>query len=258
MQLIRPLVLGALFSLSACVASNRIGARVETFHRIKSDIPPTYSFLPLKEQEGSLEYLTYQDLVRDGLDAHGWQEAPPDRAGVRIGFWYSIDNGTQHTSVAPTFGQTGVSGSTTSGTATSFGGMATYSSTTTYTPTYGVTGYVPITRTYYTRYFNLLVFPGDSFGKKEANVTPLLDSRAVSAGVSGSLAQVIPYLVAAVFDDFPGQSGAVRQVSFWASQPPPRFTQQAAIGQPPATPDHCETDSQCPGTTRCFDGRCRK
>lgn len=43
----------------------------------------------------------------------------------------------------PTYGQTGYSGSTTTGTISSFGGSDTYTANTTLTPKYGITGYVP-------------------------------------------------------------------------------------------------------------------
>ena len=42
----------------------------------------------------------------------------------------------------------------------------------------------------------------------------VFESRAVYEGGSGDLPLVVPYLVRAVFDDFPGQNGQVRVVKF--------------------------------------------
>lgn len=42
----------------------------------------------------------------------------------------------------------------------------------------------------------------------------LFESQAVYEGASANLPLVVPYLVRAVFDDFPGQNGQVRTVQF--------------------------------------------
>jgi hypothetical protein len=45
------------------------------------------------------------------------------------------------------------------------------------------------------------------------NAKPLYEGRVHSTGREGELASVLPYMVTAMFEDFPGQSGVTREVS---------------------------------------------
>ncbi|MHC4295036.1 MAG: hypothetical protein ACYSTL_05570, partial [Planctomycetota bacterium] len=98
----------------------------------------------------------------------------------------------------PHFGQTGISSSSTYGTLQSFGNYGTYSGTTTYQPTYGITGYSNHVGTYvtYTRRFNLVACDLDIY-RREEKVKELWRVLAVSTGSSGDLRRVFPILVAA-------------------------------------------------------------
>ncbi len=98
----------------------------------------------------------------------------------------------------PHFGQTGVSSSTTYGNIQSFGNYGTYSGTTTYQPTYGITGYSSHVGTYvtYTRGLSLVACDLDAF-KDEQKVREVWRVLAASTGSSGDLRRVFPILVAA-------------------------------------------------------------
>lgn len=71
----------------------------------------------------------------------------------------------------------------------------------------------PVSMTVYTNSLRLRLLDtkGTPPGKPPRTV---FESRAVYEGGSGDLPLVVPYLVRAVFDDFPGQNGQVRVVKF--------------------------------------------
>lgn len=209
----RLLVLAAAAVASGCIGP-QVHATSQSFHRLPPKSQPTYAFAPLPEQEGTLEYGAYEDLVRAKLAEHGWTEVPRESADVVVVFQYYIDNGQPRMVTVPTWGQTGVSGSRTTGTVTSYGGMSTYSGTTTYTPTYGVTGYVPVTTTVFTRRLDLYVFqrPQDAAAKPR----PVYEGKVLSQGSTGILSSIMPYMVRALFEEFPGESGGVRNVEYYA------------------------------------------
>jgi hypothetical protein len=194
-------------------ATTQISVTRQVFHRF-GDVPSaTFSILPLQEQEQSLEYYSYRDRVRERLTELGWEEAPVEEAQVLVFLLYYIDDGRPRTVNIPVWGRTGVSSSTTTGTVTSYGGGGTYSGTTTYRPTYGVTGYVPVTQDVYTRRLDVLMF--DSAGLRSAKPVPVYEGRAVSQGRTGVLSKIMPYLVDAMFQEFPGENGEVFEAVFW-------------------------------------------
>jgi hypothetical protein len=83
---------------------------------------------------------------------------------------------------------------------------------TTYTPpTYGITGYYPVTTTTFGK--GLLISIMDiRQSMVERRPVTVYEARATSTGSSNSLPQIIPAMVTAVFQDWPGKSGATRHV----------------------------------------------
>jgi hypothetical protein len=49
--------------------------------------------------------------------------------------------------------------------------------------------------------------------RNDADQTPLFEGRVRSSGMQGELAKVMPYLVAALFQNFPGESGVTKVVT---------------------------------------------
>lgn len=107
-----------------------------------------HTYLLLPGNEGitwdDLQFQEYALYVMRVLNSQGFISADKaEDADVAIVLSYGIgDPKTRQYSYAlPVWGETGVSSSHTYGTATAYGNSAYYSGTTTYTPTYGVTGY---------------------------------------------------------------------------------------------------------------------
>jgi hypothetical protein len=90
----------------------------------------------------------------------------------------------------------------------SYGSYGTYSGNTTYTPTYGVVGSGVRSHTEYTRVFRLDIVEKQALA--EGKITKLYEGKVVSSGSGSQLAQVLPTMVKALFEDFPGKSGSTR------------------------------------------------
>lgn len=123
-----------------------------------------------------------------------------DEADVIIFLSYGIGSPQiqQRTYSEPTWGQTGVLASHSSGNVSSYGGMATYSGTTTYIPTYGVTGYTNRieNQVTYTRYLVLDAYDTRLY-KREKKMDQVWKVEAISTGSSSDLRQVFPYMAVA-------------------------------------------------------------
>jgi hypothetical protein len=198
-----------LVVLSGCTL---LRSQVGVFHQLPKDLSgTTYAMIPFKEQEGSLEHKAYEEAVRQELNGKGFRETNVDQAQVAVFLAYGIDTGKEVVSSYPIIGQTGVSSSSTYGTIQSYGTSGTYSGTTTYTPTYGVVGTGVTSQTQYTRVFRLDIV--DKQALAAGTVKKLYEGKVVSRGSSSQLAAVLPTMVKALFEDFPGQNGSTRTSS---------------------------------------------
>jgi hypothetical protein len=202
--------IAVLLLVSAC-APIRVGpppvySTVTVFHILPyAEQGASFAFIELPDQHDDLEYANYRDLIRSHLLAVGWVEATPTTALRLVTFSYAIDQGRVATVHVPVWGETGIASATTSGTY----GYGMYSGTTTYTPSYGVTGTMPINVTQYSRVLRVEIAnrPHDeSTGPKR-----VYQADVVSVGRSGTLAPVMPAMIDALFLLFPGMSGQTRQ-----------------------------------------------
>ncbi|WP_243336673.1 DUF4136 domain-containing protein [Anaeromyxobacter soli] len=210
-QVLRHVTMGALLLVVAgCNGALLAGGRssyyatVQAFHRLAPESRFQFAFLPIRDQEDSLEYATYQDIVRSKLCARGWTEVAPERAEVVVAFDYLIDDGKPYSVQIPVFGQTGVRSATTNGYVNSFGG---FSATTTYSPQFGIVGFASRSYTVFTHRLYVMVFENSS--GVNGKLRPLFQATAASEGRSQHLSPVMPFLISAVFLDFPGESGAI-------------------------------------------------
>lgn len=197
-----------VFLLSGC--TRLIQSDISVFH----EIPPTftgatYAAIPFKEQEGSLEHKTYEQVVKRELNGKGFKEVPIESAEIVIFMSYGIDTGREVVESYPIIGQSGVSSSHTSGKLYSYGGYGTYSGKTTYTPTYGVVGSDVTSSTEYTRFFKLDLF--DKKALTENKIKKIYEAKVISRGRSGQLSAVLPTMIKALLEDFPGKSGSTRR-----------------------------------------------
>lgn len=201
------IVVPLLSLLSGC--AGLIRSDIAVFHELSQSFAGTmYATVPFKEQEGSLEHMTYEQLLKQELNSKGFREVPLDQAEVVVLMSYGIDTGREVVFSYPIFGQTGVSSSYTSGTVQSYGSYGTYSGTTTYTPTYGIVGAMPISQTRYTRFLRLDIL--DKKALVQQTIKKIYEAKVVSRGSSGQISVVLPSMIKAVFEDFPGKSGTTR------------------------------------------------
>ena len=202
----------ALMAVAGCTTAV-VRSDVSIFHELPSAAASglKYSAMPLKAQEGSLEHKFYEGLVKSELDKLGYVETPADAADVIVFLEYGIDDGKQVVSSYPIIAQTGSTTGFTSGTIrNSAGRYVTYSGVTTYTPTYEVIGTGVTSQTVYTRFMRLdFLDPGEL---RNGKVRKVLEAKVFSAGSSGQLATVMPIMIQALFQTFPGKTGSTRQV----------------------------------------------
>ncbi len=108
---------------------------------------------------------------------------------------------------SPIWGQTGVSSSTTTGSVNMYGNYGSYSGTTFYTPTYGITGFTSgtTTSTQYNRAVHL-----DIFDNQPSSINPskIYESKVISTGSCGVISEVIDEMFDALFRNFRGESGS--------------------------------------------------
>lgn len=102
----------------------------------------TYAIAPAHGMSPGIEFDQYAAQVQRIMDARGYTRIP-DMANADAGVFLSVKVGSPQThtstSVVPMWGQTGYSSAYTS--ASAYGNS--YQANTTYTPRYGITGYVP-------------------------------------------------------------------------------------------------------------------
>ncbi|HWA18799.1 MAG TPA: DUF4136 domain-containing protein [Devosia sp.] len=198
-------VFAVFFIALVLTGCSTVNSEVSVFHTAAVEKPNSFYIEPAPVLQGSLEAQTYAGLIAEQLEAKGWTRASKQEAQLDVLFAYAIDDGTSETHARPIFGQTGVSGAHTTGTVYGTGNFATFSGNTTYTPTYGVVGAVPVTVTVYQREFRLNMY--------DRSGAVVYESRVSSSGEGGTIDTVAKCLIDALFADFPGKSGAHRSIS---------------------------------------------
>ena len=169
------------------------------------------SYIILSADKGvstnDLEFQEYATFLARALGEQGFaQAAAVDDADMAVFLKYGIGEPQEHafTYSLPTFGQTGVSSATTYGRITGAGyGSATYSGTTYYTPTFGITGHTTHVGTYvtYTRHAHVSAFDLRPLrGQKEP--VQLWKTGMISVGASDDLREVVPAMIAAAMEFF--------------------------------------------------------
>jgi len=178
----------------------------------------TYILLPSNKdtKADDLQFKEYASYVNRALQAQGFVPAESfQKANVAIFLGYGIGDPKEHqyTYSLPTWGQTGVSSSYTTGTVSSYGDYGSYSGTTSYTPTYGVTGSTTHSGSYTTHFRFMLLDAVDlDEYKKSKKEVQLWKTTVTSSGSSGDLRRVFPILVAASKDYIATNTGKMVKV----------------------------------------------
>ncbi len=205
------LALLATALLTACASS--ITARVTSFNQWPADVAgSTFSYLTPADPTRELEQATYESHVQAALEQQGLKRAPAGQLG-RI----QVDVATTHRSEERTYW------------------APVYHDPFVHWPPFrDATGHVfpgvwapdpfgprymgdrPVSRTVQISSLRLRLLdtkPGTEGGPPGKPRT-IFESRAIYEGGSDNLPALVPYLVRAVFDEFPGQNGRVRTVKF--------------------------------------------
>ncbi|MFN3610055.1 MAG: hypothetical protein ACK4Y9_13410 [Hyphomonas sp.] len=186
-----------------------------------------------------LQFLEYSQYIERALNSKGMTRVlgaeTPDII-VLVGYGIGAPEKNTRSYTIPVFGQTGISSSSTTGTATTnvYGtstyatGNTNYRQTTTYTPTYGVTGYQTGVQNYttYARYISLNAAFVD-IEKDASDWQPAFETNIVSSGSSGDLRQVFPIMIAAAKDSIGISTPKAVQISISENDDAVQFIQGA-------------------------------
>ncbi len=189
--------------LGGC-ATSTIRSEVTAFHEWPAQLPDkSYVFERTREQNDSLEYRNYENLVRAELERLGFREAPVStKPALKAWLNYSI-SGRDVREVYPVMVNPAWYGPAWRG----------Y-----YGPFYDPFWYGPpiveqrvSQYTLFTRRLHVVL-------AKMHDDKRLYETTVVSEGTNGSLAAVMPYIVRSAFADFPGKSGVPRLVELKAEK----------------------------------------
>lgn len=203
-------------ALIGCAATRPgVESSVTVFHSLPGVSAGTgFAIVPQPMQSQDLEFASYRARIEAQLVAHGWQVVPREQAQCLVSVAYAIDQGRVATATMPVWGQTGISGATTFGTVNAtttanfnqFNTSGTYRGTTTFTPSYGIAGFVPVSRMEYSRVLEVQMVAGNTTASEQPQ--RIYQGTVHSVGSSGALAVVMPAMIEALFSEFPGTSGS--------------------------------------------------
>ena len=170
-----------------------------------------------------LQFREYAGYISRALVTRGYVPAESiEKADIAIFVVYGIGNPQEHqySYSVPTWGQTGVRSSSTRGTLNTYGSFGTYSGTTTYTPTYGVTGSTTNVGTYttYSRFLVLNALDLSEYRQTKKEIQ-LWKTTITSIGSSGDLRLVFPYMVTASMPHIGTNTGQQIKVILYENDP---------------------------------------
>jgi len=202
----RYIAIGLSLLLGAC--GQRVQSDVTAYHSLAQPLAgKTFTVIPDERQAVSQEWRAYADLVAQRLEQKGLSNVPssPD---IAVFLEYGINDGKTAPSTLPIYGQTGGGTLTTTGTAAGVPVSGRIDSR----PADWVVGYSGSAATY-TRVVKVWMFDTRRT-LAEKRLVPVYEATAKSIG-SANLNAVMPYILEAVFTDWPGKSGETKAV--WTS-----------------------------------------
>lgn len=190
------LILACAWLCAACAAPP-MRSDVSVFHQLRADLPgKTFAFITLEAQDDNAEHQLYRTVVKSHLLASGMQEAERRiDSDFLVAIDYFADSPMQPIVHIPAFGQTGVSGSAATGVLQPHG-------------TANTAQLAPASNASHERAFTLLMYE-TKVALQGGDARPIYEGRVSSQG-TGELSKVLPTMIAALFQRFPGRSGDVR------------------------------------------------
>jgi len=190
------LAFAAALLLSGCASAIR--SEVSAINKLPADLKDKSFFIsPYKEQEGSLEFEHYAGLIGHELQAKGLRAATAGQADLLVFFRYAFDQRTELVP-APLWGPTSYIGG--GGSTVVVNGKAVFVPTYSM-PAFGVGGMGVTTAVFNRRNFSLDVLDKSSTPEHPVK---LYEAMVFSEGYSGTLLQVMPSMIKALFMQWPG------------------------------------------------------
>ncbi len=193
-----------LLSVSGC-APGSFSSEISRFHEA---LPPgngvtTFTILPDEQQKGSLEFETYAQHVATQMNILGYRPVPASvAADLVVQFRYGIRGSYTTVATEPTttvgFGSGMGSGYYGRGWGWGYGMAVPLSTRTT-------------TTTVYTHFVDLTIYRGADF-RRDTRLR-VFEGHAFSDRTSQALPYVVPFLIRALFTDFPGRNGETLTIS---------------------------------------------
>lgn len=195
--------------LGGC-ATGTIRSSVTAFHEWPATLPSkSYVFERTKEQNDSLEYRNYENLVRNELARLGFEEAPASvKPALKASFSYNVTSRdvreVQPVVVHPYPYWYGPAWR---------GYYGPF-----YGPFYDPFWYSPPVVQQHVSQYQLFTRQLKIQLAEMAGGKKLYETTVVSEGTNSSLAAIMPYMVRSAFTDFPGPSGVPRRVELKLEQ----------------------------------------
>jgi hypothetical protein len=189
----------ALLAMLMAGCAARIESNVARFHQLSPPKGETVAIVPLDQtKQGSLEFATYARQVADALATQGFRIAEPGQpADIVARLDYGVSDGSVQVATRPGF----------SGFGRPYWGSR-WSRWGWYDP-WGPFGFNDYPDVYsYTTFSRRLELTMTRANEPKA----LFEGRVESIGRDNRLPEVMPYLIRALFKDFPGQSGVTVKV----------------------------------------------
>lgn len=195
-----------LLLLAAC--ASQIKSDVARFHRMPAPQGETFRVVASDpKKQDSLEFATYAQYVASEMVKQGYRQAEPAAsASMEVRIDYGVSTGREKIATRPGVGRYAPYYYSWHHRAFYPYGWGFYD------PFWGGPHSEPEVYSYtvYTRQLTMdIVRPGAGEGQ---GAVPLFEGRVESVGKDNRLPEVMPYLVQAMFTDFPGTSGVTKQV----------------------------------------------
>lgn len=198
----------ALFSAFLCAScATQLQGSVTRFHTLDGQAK-TFAIFPLDTQQDSLEFRSYARFLSQQLTAKGWEESRSETADVAVFLEYSI-NGKTETHSYPIMKQVPYGPAVTTGTVSTSGQIQ---ASTTQPTTMAVAGYGSYSDTTYVRDVSLKMFSLPVW-RASQKMEPVFEGTVTSTGATGQLSVVMPTLIRALMQDFPGKSGSTHRAT---------------------------------------------
>ncbi|HTV20078.1 MAG TPA: DUF4136 domain-containing protein [Polyangiaceae bacterium] len=197
--------IGALMLL-ATGCGQAIHSQVSSFHQLpREEQEHTYAFIPLKEQRKDFDFMLYEERVRAHLNARGFVPAQFEKAEYIVALAYESDRGEDTFATYPIIGQGGSSSFRLSGTTHAYTNTL-YSSLVEREPARDAAAEGDPA----TSVLRLDIVRRDSIG--HGRLEKVYEGEVLSSD-GHKLSSIVPAMIEALFQDFPGNDGEVRQVT---------------------------------------------